>query len=175
MDRNSDGAKERRTQKAAGITYAGMTAALYTVLTLLSDMLALANGPVQIRISEALCVLPVFSPYAIPGLAIGCAVSGLLTGCLPVDILFGSIATLAAAAGTRMLRKNRYLCCLPPVIANGVTVPLLLIYCYGVGISYPLLMLSVGAGEAVSVFLFGQLLYSALARSGVISRGRQKK
>ena len=174
MNNSHGGVNRHRADKTAGIAYAGMTAALYTLLTLLSDLFGLAYGPVQIRLSEALCVLPTFSPYAISGLTVGCVISGLISGALPADILFGSVVTLLGAVGTRLLRKKRYLCCLPPVIANGAAIPFLLINVYGVNIAYPLLLLSITAGESVSVFLLGQLLYAALrGNGGRIFKGRR--
>ena len=79
------------------ICQAGIVAALYTVLTCLIGAFGLANGAIQFRISEALCILPVFMPAAIPGLTVGCLLSNLLTGCVWQDILFGPVATLLGA------------------------------------------------------------------------------
>ena len=87
---------------------AGVVAALYVVLTVFTNFLGLANGVIQIRLSEALTILPVFYGFAIPGLFVGCIVSNLLTGCAFLDVVFGSIATLMGAIFTRLLRKNVY-------------------------------------------------------------------
>lgn len=83
-----------------------MIAALYVVLTYITNLLGLASGTIQVRFSEALCILPVFTPAAIPGLFIGCLISNLITGGIIWDIIFGSIATLLGALGTYFLRKR---------------------------------------------------------------------
>ena len=89
------------------LVQAAMIAALYVVLTFAANALGLANYVVQIRFSEALTILPFFTPAAIPGLFVGCMLSNILTGCMPLDIVFGSLATLIGAFGTYALRKNK--------------------------------------------------------------------
>ena len=81
-------------KKTTFIVHAAVIAALYVVLTLIANALGLANHAIQIRISEALTILPLFTPAAIPGLFIGCILANFLTGCLIWDIVFGSLATL---------------------------------------------------------------------------------
>ena len=81
------------------VCQAGIVAALYTVLTYFVGAFDLASGAVQFRVSEALCVMPVFFPAAIPGLTIGCVISNLITGGLWQDVVFGSLATLVGALG----------------------------------------------------------------------------
>ena len=144
------------TRKSAlYITQAAMIAAIYVVI--------------QVRISEALTILPVFTPAAIPGLFLGCLLSNTLTGCVIWDIIFGSIATLIGAIGTRLLRHTRFLCTLPPVIANAVIVPLVLKYAYGLGDAYWYLFVTVGLGEILSVCVLGMVLKTVLGRyKGVI-------
>lgn len=88
------------------IVQAGLIAAVYVALTFISALLGLASGAIQIRISEALCVLPLFTPAAIPGLFIGCAMANFLTGSLPMDVLFGSVATLLGAVGAYCIGKQ---------------------------------------------------------------------
>ena len=106
---------------------AAMVAAIYVVLTLLGA--SFSYGEVQVRISEALTILPVFTPAAIPGLFIGCLLSNILGGCILPDIIFGSLATLIGAIFTWMLRNNnRFLAPLPPIIANVIVVPFVLRY-----------------------------------------------
>ena len=100
-----------------------MIAALYVVLTLLANALGLANYAIQVRFSEALTILPFFTPAAIPGLTIGCLLSNILTGCAPLDILFGTLATLIGALGTYALRRFEWLAPLPPILANTIIVP----------------------------------------------------
>ena len=122
-------------------------------------------GEVQIRIAEALTILPVFTPAAIPGLFVGCIVGNILGGAILPDIIFGSIATLIGAFFTYQLRnKNRFLAPLPPIIANTVIVPFVLRYGYGVALPIPFMMLTVGVGEVVGCGVLGLVLYTALNR-----------
>ena len=87
-------------QKVLYLVHAAVIAALYVVLTQLAASLGLASAAIQVRFSEALTILPVFTPAAIPGLFAGCVLANLLTGSVPLDVLFGSAATLLGALGT---------------------------------------------------------------------------
>ena len=153
-----------RNNRTLLLTRAAMTAAIYVVLTYFINAFGLASGAIQIRISEALCILPVFMPEAIPGLTIGCLLSNILTGCALPDILFGTLATFIGALGTYALRKRRFIFTLPPVISNMVIIPLVLKFAYGVGDAWLLLMITVGIGEAISVCGIGMVLYAALKK-----------
>ena len=146
------------------LTHAAMIAALYVVLTFLSNAFGLASGAIQIRISEALTILPYFTPAAVPGLFIGCLLSNVLTGCALFDILFGSLATLLGAVGTRILRKRKWIAPIPPIISNMVIVPLVLTYVYEIPGGIPYLMLTVGIGEVISCGVLGLLLFSVLSK-----------
>ena len=146
------------------ITQAALIAAAYTVLTLLAAGFDLASGAIQVRFSEALTILPFFTPAAVPGLAIGCLISNLITGCLLPDIIFGTLATLIGAVGTYALRGNRYLCALPPIISNALIIPFILSYAYHIPGSIPFFMFTVGAGEFLSCMVLGQILLSALTK-----------
>lgn len=139
-----------------------MIAALYVVLTLLANALGLANYAVQVRFSEALTVLPFFTPAAIPGLTAGCILSNLLTGCMPLDIVFGSLATLLGAVGTYLLRKHMWAAPLPPIAANTLIVPFILAYVYQFEGSIPYFMLTVGIGELISCGILGMILIGVL-------------
>lgn len=156
----------RRT--ALYVTQGAIIAALYVALTELSTLMWLSSGVIQFRISEALCVLPAFTPAAIPGLFIGCLISNLLAGGIPLDIILGSVATLIGAAGAYPLRRCRWLIPLPTVIANVLIVPPILKYAYGLPFAFgthsalPFFMLTVGAGEVVCAYILGIALYSAL-------------
>ena len=142
---------------------AAMVAAIYVVLTLLGA--SFSYGEVQVRISEALTILPVFTPAAIPGLFIGCLLSNILGGCILPDIIFGSLATLIGAIFTWMPRNNnRFLAPLPPIIANVIVVPFVLRYGYQVPLPIPFMMLTVGIGEVISCGVLGMILYTALNR-----------
>jgi uncharacterized membrane protein len=139
-----------------------MIAALYVVLTLLANSLGLANMAIQLRFSEALTILPFFTPAAIPGLFAGCFLSNLLTGALPLDVIFGSLATLAGALGTYALRKNKWLAPLPPIVANTIVVPLLLAYVYQLEGTLIYFVITVGIGEILSCGVLGMILLFAL-------------
>ena len=122
---------------------AAMIAAIYVVLTIV--FAPFSFGEVQVRIAEALTILPVFTPAAIPGLFIGCLIGNILGGALLPDIIFGSLATLIGALFTYLLRKrSKFLAPLPPILANIVVVPFVLRYAYGVLLPIPFMMLTVG-------------------------------
>ena len=137
-------------------------AALYAVLTLLLQ--PLSYGEVQIRFSEALTLLPILMPEAVPALAVGCLLANVLGGCMLVDIVFGTLATLLAAICTRRLRERFWLAALMPVLFNGVIVGAVVHYCYAPMIALPLCMLSVAAGEAVACLVVGPVLLRVLRR-----------
>ena len=151
-----------RNKKVLFVAQAALIAAIYVVLTYFVSAFHLASGAIQIRISEALTVLPMFSPAAIPGLAIGCFLSNLLTGCLPMDEIFGSLATFIGAVGSYLLRKHKWLVPLPPVLANVMIVPYVLAYVYGAEGSIPFFMVTVGIGEVISCYVLGSVLMNAL-------------
>lgn len=139
-----------------------MIAALYVVLTYICNFFGLANGVIQVRLSEALTILPFFTPAAIPGLTIGCLLSNILTGCALPDIIFGTLATLLGAFGSYYLRNFKYLVALPPILANIIIVPIVLQKAYGITDSLPFLMATVGAGEIISAGILGTILLLAL-------------
>ena len=145
------------------LTHAAAIAAIYTVLTVIAAGFGLANGAVQVRFSEALTVMPFFTPAAVPGLAVGCLISNIVTGCALPDIIFGTLATLLGALGSHALRRNRFLVSLPPILANTIIIPFVLSYAYHIPGGIPYFMLTVGAGEVISCLLFGQILLTALS------------
>lgn len=153
-----------RNKKALFITQAAMIAAIYVVLTYFINAFELASGAIQIRISEALTILPVFTPAAVPGVFLGCLLSNLLTGCIVWDVVFGSLASLIGAVGTYLLRKHKYLAPLPPIAANTLIVPFVLSYGYGIPGSIPFFMLTVGIGEVISCYVLGVLLMTVLGK-----------
>ena len=151
-----------KQKKSVFITQAALIAAMYTALTVLIAAFNLASGAVQVRLSEALTVLPVFTPAAVPGLFVGCFLSNLITGCALWDVLFGSLATLLGALGTRLLRSRPLLAVLPPIVSNTLIVPVILAKVYGVPDSIWFLMLTVGIGEVISCGILGSILQKAL-------------
>ncbi|MBR2848625.1 MAG: QueT transporter family protein [Clostridia bacterium] len=158
----------QRTKKIRFLAYAAITSALYVVLTFLSSAFGLASGVIQIRLSEALTVLPAFTPAAIPGVFIGCLLSNLLTGCLPWDVVFGSLASLIGSLGTYFLRKKgKWTAPIPPILSNAIIVPLVLQKVYGVPDSYPFLVLTVGIGEIIAAGILGMVVHRIVARTNL--------
>jgi len=149
-------------KKTLFITYSAMIAALYVVLTVLSNTFGLASNVIQCRLSEALCILPFFTPAAIPGLFIGCLLANLLTGCVIWDVIFGSLATLIGALLAYAIRKHKYLITLPTILANILIVPFILRYAYDIPDAIPYLMATVGIGEIISAGILGTMLLLVL-------------
>jgi uncharacterized membrane protein len=157
--------KRKNQQRVRFVTLAAIIAALYVVLTLISAVFGLSSGVIQVRISEALCVLTFFTPAAIPGLTIGCLISNIVTAANILDIVFGTLATFLGAVGGYMLRKRKWLITLPTVLANTVIVPLVIVYGFGVtDVALPLVALSVCIGEIISASLLGTGLVSILQK-----------
>ena len=153
-----------RDKKVLFMAQAAMIAALYVALTYVFAPISFSE--VQVRIAEALTILPVFTPAAIPGLFIGCLLGNIMGGALVPDILLGSLATLIGAFFTWKLRKaNPFLAPVPPIVANTLIVPFVLKYAYGVDLPIPFMMLTVGAGEVLSCGVLGMLLYFALKKN----------
>ncbi len=166
-----------KKNKVYHLTQAAAIAAVYVVLTFIVNTLGLSNGVIQVRFSEALTILPYFTPIAIPGLFIGCLISNLLTGCMPLDVIFGSLATLLGAIGTYIIgvycRKHQgislgkvftWLTPLPPILANTLIIPFILSYVYQFEGSIPYFMLTVGLGELISCGILGILLQLSLRK-----------
>lgn len=151
-------------KKIMFLTHAALIAALYVVLTMIANAMGLANYAIQIRFSEALTILPIFTPAAVPGLFIGCLLSNLLTGCAIPDIIFGSLATLLGALGTLILRKHKWLAPIPPIAANTLIIPFILAYVYQFEGSLPYFMITVGIGEIISCGILGILLLNILQK-----------
>lgn len=141
------------------IVTGAVIAALYAAVTLV--LAPISYGPIQFRISEVLTVLPFFTPAAVPGLFIGCALANIASPLGPIDTIAGSAATLLAAWLTYKM-PTKWLAPLPPVICNGVIVGLELHFLLHV----PLLatMASVALGEAVVCFVGGIPLMLGLGK-----------
>lgn len=148
------------------ITATAVIAALYVVLTMLANAMGLANFAIQVRFSEALTILPIFTSAAIPGLFIGCLISNLISGCVIWDIVFGSLATLIGALGTYFLKKYKFLPFIPPITANILIVPFVLVYAYHIEGTLPFFMLTVGIGEVISCGILGCFLRRGLEKYG---------
>ena len=154
----------KRRSKTIFLCQGAIIAAIYVVLTYVTHMFGLDSGVIQLRVSEMLCILPMFTPAAIPGLYLGCLLANLLTGAVWLDIIAGPIATLLGALGTYALRKYKWLAPLPPIIANTVIIPFVLAIGYGMEQAIPLMMLTVGVGEVLSIYLLGMMFYFAVRK-----------
>ncbi len=146
--------------KTQFITQAALIAAIYVVLVYVFKPISFSY--IQVRIAEALTVLPYFTPAAIPGVTVGCLLANLLTGADILDIIFGSAATLIGAIGSYVLRKQKFLVPVPPILANSIIIPWILRYAYGMALPIPFMMLTVGAGEVISCGVLGLILLFVL-------------
>lgn len=143
---------------AKSIAAGGLVAGLYIALTAL--FAPLSFGAIQFRVSEALTLLPILSPAAVPGLFVGCLLSNLILGAPWQDVVFGSLATLLAAILTRWLRKNQWLAALMPVIMNGLIVGGMLSIVYA--LPFPATAATVALGEAAVCYMLGLPLVGLL-------------
>ncbi|MBP3617626.1 MAG: QueT transporter family protein [Lachnospiraceae bacterium] len=155
---------KKSTFSVRHLTTAAIIAALYVVFTGISAMLGLASGVIQVRLSEALTVLPFFTPAAVPGVTVGCFLANLLTGAPLPDVIFGTLATFLGVLGASLLRKHKYLIAIPTILSNALIIPLVLQYAYGVPDAFWYLMLTVGAGEVISAGILGGLLLYILQK-----------
>jgi uncharacterized membrane protein len=141
---------------------AALIAALYVVVTV--SFAPISSGLFQLRFSEALTVLPALLPAAIPGLFVGCLLGNFLVGASLVDIIFGSLTTLAAAYLSYRLRHKKWLVPMPPVILNAIVVGYMLVYVYAVPVSIFVAMAWVAAGQFVACYIIGYPLLRILDR-----------
>lgn len=189
-------ASAKANSRTTAIARTGMIAAVYAAATLVAllALQGLAWGPVQFRISEAVCVLALLTPNAIPGLTIGCALANLIalaingTGALGLlDVVFGSLATCLGALWCWKMRGNPKVAVLGPVIANALIVPAYLpLLLQGMGFytipfttialdgayipMYLFGLIATGTGEALVMYVLGLPLLAALKRSGIAER-----
>lgn len=162
--------KERNRWIAEG----AVIAALYVVLTV--TFAPISFGPVQLRISEALAITPLFTSAAVPGLFIGCIIANMIGGGIAVDVIFGSLATLIGAWIGRKLMYNRWLVPVPTVISNTLIVPFVLRYGYGIAdIPLYLMMVYILVGEVIGCYILGEILGTALIHRNVFSLNLKRK
>lgn len=152
-----------RNKRVQFITQGAVIAAIYVVLVLIFDTFSF--GPIQFRIAEVLTIMPYFTPAAIPGLFVGCLIANIIGGGLIWDIVFGSIATLIGAIGSYLVRKNKWLVPLPPIIANMVIVPFVLKYAYGYDGLLVYFMFTVGLSEIIVCGIIGMALLTVMAKN----------
>lgn len=157
--------KKTNQKRVRFVTLAAMIASLYVVLTLVSAVFGLSSGAIQIRISESLCVLVLFTPAAIPGVTIGCLVSNLIISANILDIIFGTLATFIGVYGGYLLRKREWLITVPTILANTIIIPLVIVYGFGMtDIALPFVALGVFVGELISAGVVGMGLITILKK-----------
>ena len=144
------------------IAAAAVIAALYTALTLVLS--PISYNVMQLRFSEGMSVLALYTPAAVPGLFVGCFMANILGPGGITDALFGSIATLIGCLGIRALKKEPWLALCTVVISNAVIVGLELRYVFSLEMSPAVCMMWIALGEAVSVYLPAVLLKPWLDR-----------
>lgn len=150
------------------LTLAAMVAALYAVLSYFGNIFGLTYGPIQCRFAEALCVLPFLFPATVPGLFVGCMITNLMSTVGPLDVVFGSLATLLAAIWTAHT-PNRLLAPLPPVVCNGVMIGAMIAWYetgFGPGFwtGFAFYGITVAVGELIACYVLGTLLLTALPK-----------
>lgn len=145
----------KKTLNANFIVRGAMIASIYVVLTYFANMLGLASYAIQLRFSEMLNALCLIFPEAIWGVSLGCFISNLLTGCIMVDVLFGTLATIIGAVLVYLLRSKKHIALLMPVISNTLIIPFILKYAYSLGESVPYFALTIFIGEFLSVYVMG--------------------
>ncbi len=147
------------------LTLSAMIAALYAAITIATPVLSYGAGTGwECRLSEALTMLVLLFPEAVPGLTVGCLVANLLSPVGPLDVIFGTLATLIAALGTWHFRRNIWIAALCPVLSNAIIIGSMLSLLYHLPFFFT--VLQVGAGEAVAVVV-GCFLVSAFKKSGL--------
>ena len=152
------------------LSRAGLVAGLYILLSLIT--FPIASGAIQFRVSEALCILPLIFPETAFALAVGCMLSNLITGCAPLDIVFGSLITLVAGVITiftgKVIRNTAvkiFVGGLFPVILNAFLLPLIWIWCYGaIEYMYIIQALFLIVSQSISVYVLGTPLYLAVRK-----------
>ena len=149
-------------KKTNYLLQAAIIAAIYTALTMF--LAPFSYGVAQIRIAEALTVLPFFTPAAIPGLFIGCLIANIMSPVGVLDMVIGSLSTLVAAVLSYYLRHQPILVPLPPVIINGITVGWMLVAVYGVPLPLWSSMASVALGQFIACYVIGYPLLRYLRK-----------
>ncbi|MBQ2310962.1 MAG: QueT transporter family protein [Firmicutes bacterium] len=143
------------------IAHGAIIAAVYVVLCIIFQ--PISYGPIQFRIAEALTIMPLFTPAAIPGLFVGCILANIIGQGVIMDVIFGSLATLIGAVLGYLLRRNRWLVPIPAVVANALIIPFVLRYGYGfTDVPIALEMVYILAGEVVGCYILGEVLATIL-------------
>ena len=138
-------------------------AALYAALTLLLS--PISYGLMQVRVSEAMCVLALFTPAAVPGLTIGCLLANLIGPYGIQDVIFGTLATFIGVSGMYLLRRRPYLAPMCNVVSNGLIVGFELWYFFGLSASFWIAAAWVALGELISCYVLGVPLMKYLEKN----------
>lgn len=167
-----------RKENTKFIITGALIAAAYAGLTYLSNAFGLAYGPIQLRVSEVLTLLPIFTPAAIPGLTLGCFIANI--GSFNVaDLLFGTLATLVAALMTRWLKDIKFkglplLAILPPVLVNALVIgfEIAVFYLSGDNFFWGFIIsaLEVGLGQLIVCYVFGIPFYLVVKKYKIFER-----
>lgn len=150
-----------KSRTSTRVANGALVAALYVIFTYISSLFGLSSGAIQLRLSEALCVLPLWVKGSTLGLFVGCILANLLTGCALWDVVFGSLATLIAAIVTSKMKRFKWCAPLPAIVSNTIVVPLVLSYVYNVPETLPYLFFTVFAGEFLSAGVLGSAVIYA--------------
>lgn len=159
--------------KLKGLAQAAVIACLYAVLTLMPGLSSLSYGAVQLRVSEALTILPLLTPWAVPGLAVGCAISNLFSPMMALDLPFGTLASLLAALCTCAMRRKPLAAISFPALFNGLIIGLIITLFSETGYTFTLMctnMVSVAIGEAIVCYILGYPLYKALSKTNIFKK-----
>ena len=158
----------KNRNKVKGVAFAAIIAAMYVVLTYIASALGIASGAIQVRFSESLTILPIFTPYAIPGLFVGCILANILSGCALWDIILGSLATLLGALGTYFFKKYKILPFIPPILANALIIPPVLMFVYNAEGTFIYFFITILIGEIISCGILGELLKKSPEKRNII-------
>lgn len=151
-------------KKIVYLAQGAVIAALYAILTLILPLSL--PGTVELRLSEALTLLPALTPAAIPGLTVGCLIANLMHGAVALDVIFGTLATLLAALAVYFLRDRLYLAAAMPALFNGAIIGPLLTYAY-MSLPVYLSVPAVAAGELVICYALGLPLIKGLKKTKI--------
>lgn len=132
----------------------------------------ISYGEIQVRIAEALCILPIFDPYAVYSITIGCFISNLVGGGIILDVIFGTFATFIGLYAIKYIKvDNFFIKMLPSILSNTIIIPLVLRYGYGLN-NMPLYVSAffIAIGEIISIYIIGYILYRALIRYDLLNK-----
>ncbi len=162
---------KKKNERTVRLILSALLAAIYVLLSLLAESAGLFRYAIQLRIPEALSVLSAFTSAALPGVTLGCFLSGLLLGAAPLDLIFGTLASFIGVIIGRALTRGRrkstsvlFLSTVPTLIANTLIMPPVIAYSYGLSFALPLAYLVFFIGELVSACVLGTLLGRSLLR-----------